>query len=46
MKVRAETTEKLTIPIDGRLLSQMEITAWRPDADDVDVLLGIPRDSR
>jgi hypothetical protein len=46
LKVRAETTERLTIPVDARLLSQMEITAWRTDAGDIDVLLGIPRDSR
>ena len=46
LKVRAETTERLTIPIDGRLLSKMEITAWRTDAGDLDILLGIPRDSR
>jgi hypothetical protein len=46
LKVRAETTERLTIPVDGRLLSQMEITAWRTDADDLDILLGIPRDGR
>lgn len=40
LKVRAETTERLTIPVDGRLLSQMEITAWRTDAGDIDILLG------
>jgi hypothetical protein len=38
--------EGLTMPLDGVMLSRMEITTWRTDAGDLDILLGIPRDSR
>lgn len=38
--------EGLTMPLDGVMLSRMEITTWRTDAGDIDILLGIPRDSR
>jgi hypothetical protein len=38
--------EGLAMPLDGVMLSRMEITTWRTDAGDIDILLGIPRDSR
>ena len=38
--------EGLTMPLDGVMLSRMEITTWRTDAGDIDILLGIPRESR
>ncbi len=38
--------EGLALPLDGVMLSRMEITTWRTDAGDIDILLGIPRDSR
>ena len=38
--------EGLTMPLDGAMLFRMEITTWRTDAGDIDILLGIPRDSR
>jgi hypothetical protein len=34
------------MPLDAVMLSRMEITTWRTDAGDLDILLGIPRDSR
>jgi len=38
--------EGLAIPLDGVMLSRTEITTWRTDAGDIDILLGIPRHSR
>ena len=38
--------EGLAMPLDGIMLSRMEITTWRTDAGDIDILLGIPRDGR
>jgi hypothetical protein len=38
--------EGLAMPLDGVMLSRMEITTWRTDAGDIDILLGIPRDGR
>jgi len=38
--------EGLAVPIDGVMLSRMEIGTWRTIAGDLDVLLGIPRESR
>jgi len=38
--------EGVEVPIDGALLARMEIGTWRTSAGDVDLLLGIPYDSR
>jgi hypothetical protein len=46
LKIADGSPEGVAIPIDAVMLSRMEITTWRTDAGDIDVLLGIPRDSR
>jgi hypothetical protein len=46
LKIADSSPEGVAIPIDAVMLSRMEITTWRTDAGDLDILLGIPRDSR
>jgi hypothetical protein len=34
--------QQLPVQLDGRSLAQMELSTWRSDAGDFDVLIGIP----
>jgi hypothetical protein len=36
----------MAVSIDGTLVGPMEVGTWRTDAGDLDILPGIPRDSR
>ena len=40
-----EESEALPTPLDGVLLSHMDISTWRTDAGDLDVLTAIPTSS-
>jgi hypothetical protein len=46
LKIGEGSIDLLEVDLDGRTLRPMEITTWRTTAGDVDVLLGIPKDSR
>jgi hypothetical protein len=46
LKIADSPPGGFAIPVDGALLSRMEITTWRTSAGDLDVLMGIPRDGR
>jgi hypothetical protein len=46
LRVPNGPSEGLEVPIDGALLARMEVGTWRTQAGDVDLLLGIPCDSR
>jgi predicted nucleotidyltransferase len=37
-----DEARQLPVVIDGRSLAQMELSTWRGDAGDFDVLIGIP----
>lgn len=43
LKIGDSSSEGVSIPIDAVMFSRMEITTWRTDAGDLDILLGIPR---
>jgi hypothetical protein len=46
LKIGEGSLDVLEIVIDARTIHNIEIGAWRTTAGDVDVLLGIPRESR
>lgn len=46
LKIGEGSIETLEVQIDARTIHSLEIGAWRTTANDVDVLLGIPRGSR
>jgi hypothetical protein len=46
MKIGEGSIELLEVALDGKTLANMEIVPWRTTAGDVDVILGIPRNSR
>lgn len=46
LKIGESSLEVLEIAIDARTIHNIEIGAWRTAAGDVDVLLGIPSESR
>ena len=46
LKIGEGSIETLEVQIDARTIHGLEIGAWRTVAGDVDVLLGIPRESR
>jgi len=46
IKIGEGSIDLLDVRIDAKTIANMEIGTWRTAAGDVDVLLGIPRDSR
>jgi hypothetical protein len=46
LKIGEGSIEMLEVALDARTISNMEIGAWRTVAGDIDVLLGIPAESR
>jgi hypothetical protein len=46
MKIGEGSIELLDVALDAKTLANMEIVPWRTRAGDVDVLLGIPSNSR
>jgi hypothetical protein len=46
LKVPDGPAEGEEFPVDGAFLHRMELSTWRTSAGDLDVLMGIPRDSR
>jgi hypothetical protein len=46
LDTRLKLVGYVEVPIDAALLDRMEIATWRTTVGDVDVLLGIPRNSR
>lgn len=45
VKIGEGSIETLEVKIEGRFIRTMEIGPWRTPAGDIDLLLGIPRDS-
>jgi hypothetical protein len=46
LKVPDGPAEGEEFPVDGAFLHHMELSTWRTSAGDLDVLMGIPRDTR
>jgi hypothetical protein len=42
----ATSTDRVELPIDGRTLRQFEVSTWRTDLGDLDVIVGTPTATR
>ncbi len=45
LKVPDGPVAGVEVPIDGAFLRRLEVSTWRTDAGDLDVLMGIPKDN-
>ena len=46
LKIGEESIETLQVGLDAKTIANMEIGTWRTAAGDIDILLGIPTESR